>query len=334
MTMKSILTVITLAFTFGSALAQNSVQLEIIHKLNGSDFDFQQAAVTPDGINFDIDRLQYYMSEIKVIHDGGQELIIEDYWALIDAENTPTVLQLTTDSVDSIEAITFSIGVDPDHNHLDPAGWPASHPLAPKSPSMHWGWSAGYRFVAMEGEAGEDLDQNFEIHALGDDNYFETTTAVGAVASGGIVKAVIYANYAEALRGIDVSDGVITHGDYAEAEDLLINFNEHVFTSTEPVDSIPEDTTATGMHDQFANSTLNASVFPNPMRLSGELSWQGSVEAPEVKWYDLLGQSVSVEMQNITPNGASFVLPNKGAYLVTIIDRQTGLSETIRVLSQ
>ena len=35
--------------------------------------------------------------------------------------------------ITNVESITFSVGVDQAHNHLDPASYPASHPLAPQN---------------------------------------------------------------------------------------------------------------------------------------------------------------------------------------------------------
>jgi hypothetical protein len=247
--------------------AQNDIEIEIFHKLNGAEFGFGDEAATPEDIPFELERMEYYISEISVQHDGGLVTDFEDVWALVQAGSSSTIIDLGSDLIEAVESVSFSIGVDAAHNHLDHTLYSSSHPLGPKSPSMHWGWTAGYRFVAMEGDAGEDLDQTFEIHALGDQNYFETTTEISVSASNGIVSIPIYANYAEALRGIDVEDGVITHGDYAEAVDLLENFQEYVFTAVEPVDSIPEDTTtgiglikASTMIGAERNPSLNSSV--------------------------------------------------------------------------
>lgn len=73
-------------------------------------------------------------------------------------------------NVNKVEAITFSVGVEQAYNHLDPASFPPDDPLAPQNPEMHWGWVSGYRFAAVEGEAGPNLDQHFEIHSIGDAN--------------------------------------------------------------------------------------------------------------------------------------------------------------------
>ncbi len=43
------------------------------------------------------------------------------------------------------------LGLDPDINHGDPNLWPATHPLNTNITSLHWGWSGGYIFQAMDG---------------------------------------------------------------------------------------------------------------------------------------------------------------------------------------
>ena len=64
-------------------------------------------------------------------------------------------------NVENIYSIEFYLGVDPninDANPNDPSLWENSHPLANQIPSMHWGWSAGYIFLALEGMIDKQED--------------------------------------------------------------------------------------------------------------------------------------------------------------------------------
>jgi cytochrome c peroxidase len=44
------------------------------------------------------------------------------------------------------------VGLAPEVNHQDPAGYPAEHPLNPEVNGLHWGWAGGYVFMAVEGD--------------------------------------------------------------------------------------------------------------------------------------------------------------------------------------
>ena len=78
------------------------------------------------------------------------ETAIPNKWVLVNASEA-TEVDLGSHDVTNVEAVHFHIGVDSSVNHSDPASYPMGHPLAPVFPSMHWGWAAGYRFVAIEG---------------------------------------------------------------------------------------------------------------------------------------------------------------------------------------
>ena len=49
------------------------------------------------------------------------------------------------------KGIQFTMGLDSAVNHGDPSVWAADHPLNPLMNGLHWGWSGGYIFQAMDG---------------------------------------------------------------------------------------------------------------------------------------------------------------------------------------
>ena len=164
--MRSLFSIV-LFFTFAvMANAQVDVSIHMHQKLGDQPFGYNSVVQTAAGYYIKVTRLQYYISEVKLIHDGGQITPVTDQYFLV----TPTVdsiLELGNFDITSLEGIEYSLGVDAGHNHLDPASYPSSHPLAPKNPSMHWGWTAGYRFIALEGFAGATsgaVTNNFQIH--------------------------------------------------------------------------------------------------------------------------------------------------------------------------
>jgi len=224
------------AFSF-QLNAQNSVFLNIYHKLGDADFALNQAAKNNMDHDFEISRLEYYISEISLVHDGGNETLIDDLWVLVNAA-TKTEVDLGEHDISTIEKIIFHIGVDPDHNHLDPSIYNGSHPLSPKSPSMHWGWTAGYRFVALEGQGGVNLNQLVELHGLGDINYFTTEIDLDVIAENNALTINLDADYTKALQDISVNSGVIVHGENLQASQCLSNFKDFVFSPSENISSL------------------------------------------------------------------------------------------------
>ena len=157
--------VVAATMTASVLYAQTPVELQIRHKLGSSDFAFSSATTNNLGNNFNVTRLEYYLSKISIKHDGGTVTNIPNHYILANG-STNVADALGSYPITSVEAITFYIGVDSPANNADPSLHPAGHPLEPKTPSMHWGWSTGYRFVAMEGMAGSSLGQAYEVHAL------------------------------------------------------------------------------------------------------------------------------------------------------------------------
>ena len=66
--------------------AQTTIRLNINHLFNEE--VIQQGGVYstgPGGVDLRVDRLQYYLSEFTIVHDGGQETHIDEMWLLVDA---------------------------------------------------------------------------------------------------------------------------------------------------------------------------------------------------------------------------------------------------------
>ena len=242
------------AFCDADAQSKN-FQLNIHHMLKTDIFELGNSSENNLAHRFQYTRLEYYISEISIIHDGGQETLIEDLWVLANASDQVTEVDLGIHDISSVEGVSLHIGVDPEHNHLDPAMWPDGHPLAPQFPSMHWGWASGYRFVALEGYGGDGLDQLFQLHGLGDANYEKTTINLSSKSSGDKELIELNADYSGALENIPLNGGMIVHSDNAEAQLSVNNFNRFVFTPYNATSNI----------ENLALSN-DYKIFPNPVK--------------------------------------------------------------------
>lgn len=269
--MKKILYLLSAALISNVLMAQSKIViLTIDHKIG-----LDTCAAGIEGVNnlgnqFKINRIQYYMDEIILVHDGATS-DTSTVLALVDGFDQ-TSLNLGSFTLDSIESIRFAIGVNSSLNHLDPTTYNPNHPLAPKSPSMHWGWTAGYRFIAAEGVGGSTFNQIFEFHGLGDGNYAHLTLPTsGQYIGTDTVLITVTANYNELFRGQNLASGPISHGETGGAAQVLHNINNYVFSSS-------EGNAALGLRE--LNSNVN--LYPNPSFGAFTL------EAEESGTYDIL----------------------------------------------
>lgn len=322
--MKKITLIAALLLSTLGLNAQINTELRIYHKLGALE---SQANVTVQNNltqDYKVTRLEYYMSGFTVVHDGGQETAISvDTVALMRGTGSQySTVQLGTLPITNVEAIKFHIGVPTPANNANPSLYPPSHPLAPKNPSMHWGWAAGYRFLVYEGVGGANFSQSFQLHGLGNNNYMETTVATTGQNVGGTMYIVLDADYVRGVENIDVSSGVIAHG--VDNEDLtaLENFKDFVFSSSSV-------TLYADLDEQAISSAW--SVFPNPSKASENVSVTIGKElaVKQLSVTNALGQELS---SVVNPSGTiALALPESGVYFVNLMG-ESGIISTKRVV--
>jgi len=318
--MKKI-TLLVVAITLFSfnVFAQNTVKLNINHELGTSLFAINAPAQNNMGDDFKITRLEYYLSQFIIVHDGGTETNVTGVYALVDASEG-TVIDLGSHNITAVEAVKFHIGVDSATNHLDPTSFPATHALAPKSPSMHWGWASGYRFAALEGMGSSNYNQSIELHGLGDNNYYQAEVPTSATVSNNEVIIDIYADYARALENVSVNGGAFNHGFDGDARKLLFNLSQNVFKN-------------------FATSTVDFSevnafnVFPNPTTGKATITLDATQdEVYQVVITDMLGREIT--RLNEVKSNQSFEanLEQSGMYFVQLVKNgQTVITKKLLV---
>ncbi|MBU2018166.1 MAG: T9SS type A sorting domain-containing protein [Bacteroidetes bacterium] len=303
-----------LFFNLHFTYSQKDVALSIVHQLKGEPFAFNQASSNNLGEPFILDRLEYYLSKFTIVHDGGQTTVVNDTVVALVRANENTLIPLGTFTYTSIESIKFHVGVFDPVNHEDPSLYSVSHPLGPKSPSMHWGWTSGYRFVALEGYGNSQFNQVIQLHGLGDENYFETTVATVTTDVFGTDHLTIYADYERGLRGMSLDGGLISHGSDGAAAQLLVNFRDHVFTS---------NATANIQKKNIAEFR----VFPIPSTGNVRIDWSQnnsfeSLEIYNVQGSKIFSKDVSKDSQT------SIFLENSGVYFVRLTDKSGNRTES------
>ncbi|KAB2808102.1 MbnP family protein [Phaeocystidibacter luteus] len=290
-----------------ASFAQKEVYMRIIHQLDGQTYQNGTTVTTSEGDDLTLSRMQYYVSGIKLYHDGGQMLDLDSVYLLVDAATTSEYdfgsLPITT-----LDSMKFAIGVDQASNHLDPAQYAFNHPLAPKTPSMHWGWAAGYRFVCAEGMTGSNMSDAMEIHALGNVNYFEQTIVTSGTDVFGSLVIQLDAEYLNSFNNIDMSGGLISHGETGASITYLENFRDNVFTeSTQSVDPVSVE----------ENTPASFTLSPNPANLNNVYAEFGTATSGTIRVLDLTGREVFRRELN-NDSRVKIDLQRTGVYLVEL----------------
>jgi len=292
--MKNLLTILLIsAFCFNSE-AQKDVSLHINH-LSGTDTLKTDGTTysTGNGI-YKLTRFRYYLSQIEIIHDGGQTTAVQDTYLLVDVNQNE--YPLGTYNVTNIESIRFYIGIDSAHNHLDPSTYPNWHPLANKTPTMHWGWTAGYKLLAWDGFAASNGDTVAnvlsEFHPVGDNYYTEqnVTTTAAVATNGNNLTIHIDGNYDLLFMGVDMAS--ISHGAGTVMDRLMDNFLVNsVFTGTNlvSVNRLPD--------------VLSFEVMPNPVHQQATIDYRfETTKKVDMLITDALGRVVQ-QTNNLAPEG-------------------------------
>lgn len=305
--MKKIVLLFTIIISASFSWGQTAVTLKINHRLNLDDFALDQAAVNNLGQSYKTSRLDYYISTFIIVHDGGTETAVPlDVIAFIQpGTEVSTLIPLGNYDITTVEKIKFSVGVYAPINNSDPALYDVGHPLGPKSPAMHWGWAAGYRFVAYEGYGGADYSQNFQLHGLGNANYFAQEQEVVSEMVEGTLVLNLDANYTEALRDINIATGIVSHGETGAALKMLENFRDYVFGNYYA--SIESDEVEFGWN-----------IYPNPSNTGSITISFASITAPYIiQITNNLGQIVSET--TVTSNQVEIEVPGSGIFNVSIL---------------
>lgn len=301
--MKTFILFFCIALAVQTSYAQKDVYFKLNHLLGTSSFAFNQTTANDVGSDFQVTRLQYYISNIILHHDGIQTPVSNKF-ILVDASIATNEL-LGNFNVTTLDSISFGIGIGSAENHLDPTLYAASNPLAPQAPSMHWGWTSGYRFVAFEGVSGASMSDVFQMHALGDNNYKIKTIVTPGNLVNNDLEIAIDADYAKALSTIDVSGGVISHSENGDARTVLTNFNTSVFSDgsmSVPVTKL---------------ETIKVSVYPNPVPVGQALQIEvDQAFDTSIEVYDLTGKVY----KNVTyaPNDQIVRFMDSGWYILNI----------------
>jgi cytochrome c peroxidase len=145
------------------------LSIEIEHRFSTSAAKLNELGTLEDGRVIDLRRVDYLLSDFALKSAASQKWIQgEDLAAYMSLGEGHQVAELGYVPAGEFQAIRFRVGVDSQTNASDPHQFPAEHPLNPQVNDLHWGWSGGYIFLAIEGMTGEE--EAFSFHLANDGN--------------------------------------------------------------------------------------------------------------------------------------------------------------------
>lgn len=156
------------------------VSVKFYHYSGASAFAFNTNYMDDFGNIYQFTTARMYISGVQLRDDAGSNIETFDTYLLITPDSVGT-FELGEIEHGHVHTFNLNVGIDSTTNHSDPAPWPAGHPLAPQSPSMHWGWSMGYIFFMLEGIVDTDAngipETTFAYH-VGTDNFLRNSGSV------------------------------------------------------------------------------------------------------------------------------------------------------------
>lgn len=202
----------------------NGITLKYVGYLGGNDISSLSGVTRfakSEGELFSVSNWAMILSHVALIKTDGDTVQLGDgyqYVNYLDAsKNFRTVRNIPEGDY---KGITFLLGLDPGVNHDDPAKWPANHPLNGFTTGLHWGWSSGYIFHAIDGNFNKDsltsTIQSFSFHTATDRYPQKVTLNLNFTIGKTIKTATIQSNAEDifaAPNSIKLANGSVSHSE-------------------------------------------------------------------------------------------------------------------------
>jgi len=294
------------------------VIIKMNHLYNGAPFTLNSTYEVDENISIEFSRIEFYLHLNSLISSTDQSVDLEDTYLLVNPEqNEYSIGQHTTSNINTL---LFHIGVESELNHNDPTLLLSNHPLAPQVPSMHWGWAAGYRFIAIEAMLDKDQDGILEAviqyHAVDDAYYTSLSISDASVETESSITFHLDVNYDKMFENINTSNAGVFHGSYPQNQSLIDNIvDNNVFSVTENL-SIEEVNTL-------------GTIYPNPFKDVLNLDIQ---QNSSIHLYNTLG--ALIEVYELSPGLHQIETSQltKGMYIVSI--NNLGTTEYLKLLKE
>tara|TARA_B100001287_G_scaffold208959_1_gene177912 strand:- start:155 stop:1102 length:948 start_codon:yes stop_codon:yes gene_type:complete len=313
--MKFLFTLCILFFVLLTSFSQKSIFLNLNPVFLGEPFELGTTYTHPSDQSFSIDYLNYYVSDVIITHDGGQEFVAMPSVHLATMEDY--TLFLGNYDVQNVEHIEFTLGVPERFNTQDGAdaidisSYPSDHPLSFQDPSMYWGWAFGYMHVVTAGMPF------FELHNVGSQLAKQVSLdVIPTQISSTQIDIELFCNVDRWFNSIEFSMNLVSHGAGPENVQMMSNLlTDEVFSvSAEAI--IPEyiNTQSFVYHN---NEGLYVANIPS--------------QAKFLKVSDQLGRLILSQPISGT-SILSLDIEQKGVVFVSLLNQEGSELETIKYI--
>lgn len=257
------------------AQSPNQVVVSFDHKAGSDPMVLNQTVFTIwNNKKVKLIRAEFYIAEMGIRHADSTTMPLTDQYILVNAETPNAEYDLGMWAVDAAHGMTLHLGVPQTVNHNDPAAWPSNHPLAPQNPSMHWGWSAGYRFMAIEGKIDNNGDgvpeTDFEFHNLDDALYQSVELSGTEQAENGTLHLHLILDYAQLFKNMAMTGNLIQHGSSSLNIQMMTNAATAGFLTL----------AAASAADEVSANSQRVTASPNPFATSTTIQYELPATAP------------------------------------------------------
>lgn len=156
---------------------KGALRIEFDNRFADSDLQLNTDYTNHAGEVFQIAKLNYYISNIKLQTNSGVEYVVPQdsgYFLIMEDEPSSQVITLSNVPAGDYDKITFTIGVDSLRSTMDISKRTGVLDPTQGHDGMYWTWNSGYIFFKMEGTspaAPADQDHKFYYHIGGYGGY-------------------------------------------------------------------------------------------------------------------------------------------------------------------
>ena len=312
---------LTLLFISSFSFSQDEVFLSFVPRVGGQQLSLNTDVQDLNGVTMKIDDFNYYVSNIHIIYDGGQDYDLSDTILLVKAEAYS--FYLGDLNLPNVEGINFSIGVPSHINHGDITQYPENHFLTWQSPSMHWGWTSGYKFLLVDGFGDNTGDGNaneiFQLHCLGDANFKNVSIPMGATYSPDKTDVIVYCNLDEWIYGANPGTVGVLHGDNGVNAAVMNNVDSRVVFEQPGNVSIEE-----------LNSQAKLYFFVENDQLT--LTWAEMTGIHSYQLIDMNGKVLMNEYSSNPNHSASIENIKNGSFIFRVLNEDGQTLKSIKVI--
>jgi hypothetical protein len=272
-----------------------------------------------DGKTIKFDHFDYYLSDVQIFHDGGQSILLDSVF-LVEPQNH--TLYLGGHNVNQIEQISFIVGVPKPMNTqigvdaIDISLYPENHPLSFQTPSMYWGWQAGYMHMILGGYADDNgdgsLEAYFEMHNLGNQNQklVEFPNVIQTNTSSNQIDIFMNCQVDRWINTIPLSTVGVAHGETGSNATILNNV-------------LTQDVFIQPANASIESINSNAKMYFSNDQNSLEIHWKELNDLEKIRVIDINGKIISEFTTNEYQSQLSIENLEKGYYIVQFFNKNS-----------